>query len=453
MKWSLRAVALVAAAAGAARPVPRAHAEAAPAPERRAVTTMTLAQALDTALAHNPQLAIAAETIAAADAQATSDATLRLPVVNAKANMLVWNRALVADLGPDIGMVRIRDQVTGAVELSVAQPLSGALVIGKLVERDHAAAAASRAQRDGLRVDVAYQTAEVYLGALQAQTLAQVAAQTLQQLDADLQHARALLQAGALQRVDVLRLEVERARVEQQQLETQTAALSDRRRLALLLGLPDGSELALVEIDTTPPPLPFDEDEAVARARRDRADAKIASANRQVAELGVAVSRARYFPTVSLLGVYTHALNAGGSFATIPDSAYVGLSVDWNVWDWGKRGADVDAARAVSRQAELSQAAAVDQVAVEARVRWQVARTELASLEVAGRGEAAAAEAQRLLAARFAQGAATTVEVVDAETALANARSQVAIRRFQYLVAWMALSRGVGALPVPPGVR
>jgi outer membrane protein len=452
MTWSLRTVALVAAAAGAPGQVPGAHAEPAPAPERRAATTMTLAQALDAALAHNPQLALAAETIVAADARATSDATLRLPVVNAKANVVVWNRALVADLGPDLGMVRIRDQVTGAVELSVAQPLSGALVIGKLVERDRAAAAASRAQRDGLRIDVAYQTAEAYLGALQAQTLAQVAAQTLQQLDADLQHAQALLKVGALQRVDVLRLEVERARVEQQQLEAQTAALGDRRRLGLLLGLPDGSELALVDIDTTPPPLPFDEDEAVVRARRDRADTKVASANRQVAELGVAVSRANYFPAVSLLGVYTHTLNAG-SFGTITDSAYVGLSVEWNLWDWGKRGADVDAARAVSRQAELSQGVAVDQVAVEARARWQAARTELASLEVAARGEAAAAEAQRLLAARFAQGAATTVQVVDAETALANARSQVAIRRFQYLVAWMALSRGVGALPVPPGVR
>src|SRR5882672_7718786 len=217
MKWSLRTVALVAAAAGAPGQVPRAQAE--PAPERRAATTLTLAQALDAALAHNPQLAIAAETIAAADARATSDATLRLPVVNAKANVLVWNRALVADLGPELGMVQIRDQVTGGVELSVAQPLSGALVIGKLVERDRAAAAASRAQRDGLRIDVAYQTAEAYLGALLAQTLAQVAAQTLQQLDADLQHARALLQVGALQRVDVLRLEVEQARVEQQQLE------------------------------------------------------------------------------------------------------------------------------------------------------------------------------------------------------------------------------------------
>ena len=58
--------------------------------------------------------------------------------------------------------------------------------------------------------------------------------------------------------------------------------------------------------------------------------------------------------------------------------------------------------------------------------------------------------AQRQLSARFAQGAATTVEVLDAETALANAQSQQVIGRYQYLVAWMALSREVGVVPAAP---
>src|SRR6185369_7115283 len=118
--------------------------------------------------------------------------------------------------------------------------------------------------------------AEAYLGALQAQTLGRVAKATLDQLDGDLQHAKILLAAGTLQQVDVLRLDAERARVEQQLLQADTTALGARRRLAMLLGLPDGTELALVDIDTTPPPLPWTEDEAVARARRDRADARVA---------------------------------------------------------------------------------------------------------------------------------------------------------------------------------
>lgn len=456
MKRSARSVLLVAAATGAAllaaHPACAEDAATRPQAPSSPAHPITMAQAIDAALSHNPQLAIAAETIAAADAKATADAALRLPLLSARANVLFWDRAIEADLGPDIGKITIRNRVTGTVDVSVSQPLSGALVIGKLVSRDRATTEARRAQRDALRIDVAYQTAEAYLTALQARTLGQVATSTLQQLDADLQHAKILLQAGTLQQVDVLRLDVERARVEQQLLQADTAALGARRRLALLLGLPDGTELALVEIDTTPPALPWAEDEAVARARRDRADARVAEANSHVAELGVAVSRAGYYPTVSLLGVYSHAINAG-AFGSTADSAYIGVSLDWNLWDWGKRAAEVEGAQAVSRQALLTQGALADQIAADTRATWQAARTAQATLEVTARGLAAAVEAQRLQSARFAHGAATTVELVDAETALANAQAQAAIARYQYLVAWMALSRSVGTLPAQPQAR
>jgi outer membrane protein len=423
-----------------------AHADVAHRPPGR--RELTLPAAIEIALSGNPQLAMEAETIAAADARTRSDAALRLPLLGVKANALFWDRRIEADLGPDIGKVTIRDRFTGTVDFSVSQPLSGALAIGRLVERDRAIAAAARAEREGRRIEIAYQTAAAYLDALQARTLGQVARSTLIQLDGDLQHARVLLAGGTLQKVDVLRLEVEHARVEQQGLGAETSALAARRRLALLLGLPDGTELELAGVDTAPPALPWTEDEAVARAHSGRAEARAAASSSDAAELDIAVARASYYPAVSLVGIYSHAINTGllGS----ADSAYAGVTLDWNLWDWGKRGADVDASRALSRKARLAQVALGEQIAVDTRARWQAARLARATLEVADRGRVAAVEAQRLQAARFAQGAATTIEVLDAETALANAEAQAVIGRYQYLVAWMALGREVGMLPAPP---
>ena len=412
---------------------------------------LTMAEAVDLALSHNAQIAIESESIVAAEARAAADSKLRLPLLDAKVNVLVWDRPITADLGPDIGKITIRERVTGTLDVTVSQPLSGALVIGTLVDRDHALSDASRARRDGVRIDIAYQAAEAYLSALQARTLGQVAAATLGQLDGDLQHARTLLQAGTLQQVDVLRLEAERARIEQQALQAETQALGARRRLARLLALPDGSELALVDIDTTPPALPWNEDEAVARARRDRAELRGAAANRSAAELGVSVARANYYPSVSLVGIYSHSLTA--QFGSAADAGYLGVSLDWNLWDWGKRGDEVDAARSVHRQSRLAEVSLGEQIAVDTRATWQAARTARATLDVTARGLAAAAEAQRLQSARFAHGAATTVELLDAETALANAKAQEAIGRYQYLIAWMALSRDVGTLPAQPQPR
>src|SRR5262249_50305633 len=152
--------------------------------------TLTLAAAIDLALAHNPQLAIEAESIVAAQARANADSKLRLPLLSVRANVLFWDRPIIVDLGMDPNgnetKITVRPRTTGTVDFPVAPPLSGALVIGKLSGRAPAATAASRAQRDGVRIDVAYQTAEAYLGALQAATLGKIAQATLAQLDADL---------------------------------------------------------------------------------------------------------------------------------------------------------------------------------------------------------------------------------------------------------------------------
>jgi outer membrane protein len=432
--------------APAAAPSPDVAVQVAGAPAPIAGQQVTLAAAIDAALANNPQLAIQAESIVAAEQQVRSDSSRRLPLLGVRGNVQIWDRVIEVQFGDST--IPIRERVTGNVDVQLSQPISALGAIGKLVARDRARTAASRAQREDLRIEIAYQTAAAYLGALQAQTLAQVAQATVQQLEADLRQAKILVQGGTLPQVDVLRLEVEQARAEQQRLQAESTALGARRALATLLGLPDGTELRLVEVDPTPPVLTWTEDAAVAEALRKNPQVQVAQANSKVAELGVAVARADYYPSISLQAVYSRAINAGSLGAA--DSGYLGISLDWNLWDWGRRAADVAGARALSRQARLSQAMMSDQLAVDTRAKWQAASTARATLEVADRGQTAAAEAQRLQAVRFAQGAATTTEVVDAETALANARAQAVIARYQYLVTWMALSRAVGAVAAPP---
>src|SRR5438046_3024385 len=154
-----------------------ARAEAVPTHPPAAPRSLTLAAAIDVALSHNPQLAIEGENIAAAEARATADSRLRLPLFNLRANVLLWDSPITVRLAD--AEITIRDRVTGTVDLSVSQPVSGALVIGTLVRRDQALTRASRARRDSVRIDLAYQTAETYLSALQARTLEQIAVELL----------------------------------------------------------------------------------------------------------------------------------------------------------------------------------------------------------------------------------------------------------------------------------
>lgn len=66
---------------------------------------------------------------------------------------------------------------------------------------------------------------------------------------------------------------------------------------------------------------------------------------------------------------------------------------------------------------------------------------------IAATGVTAAEEAYRIQNARFEQGAATTTDLLDAETEVARARLGVIIARYDYLVALVALARAIGESP------
>jgi OMF family outer membrane factor len=151
---------------------------------------------------------------------------------------------------------------------------------------------------------------------------------------------------------------------------------------------------------------------------------------------------------VNAIGSYQHT-EGQGVFA-VKDSAFVGLTLDWNLWDWGARRARVDQAKSGVRSAKKARAFLDDSLALDVRAKWLAASAKRKTLDVAETGLKAAEEAHRLQNVRFTGGAGTTTEVIDAEAEVSRARSQATIARYQYLVSWMALVRAVGELPDMP---
>lgn len=414
--------------------------------------TITLEEAVSLATSGNIDVEVKKEEIVAAEAKVRGTKTYRLPSLGVSANILVWNKPIEFEIGPPMpgvdNTLTARSQVTSTVDVTVAQPITTALLLGTLLDLEKASIAAIRAELDTTKLDVAYQTAELYISALQLVTLREVAQTSVTQLEANLKQAKALKDAGILFDVDILRIEAQIAALEQQVLEAEVGAETTLRALALQLGLPDGTELELAPVDTDPPALPWSEDDAVARAKRQRPEARAVDARVRQTEKAVDLAKGEYLPTVNLIATYSHA-EGQGAFA-IKDSAFVGLTLDWNVWDWGARGAKVDEARSGVRTTKKLRERLDDGIALDVRSKWLAATTKRKTLEVAEKGLIAAEEAHRLQNVRFAGGAGTTTEVIDAESEVSRARSQATIARYQYLVSWMALVRAVGELPDMP---
>ncbi|MBI2375174.1 MAG: TolC family protein [Deltaproteobacteria bacterium] len=405
---------------------------------------LTLSQAIDEALSRSPVVQMAAAAESAADSRVSSTKAMLFPRLRAEGNVLVWDSELAFSLGGPEPLV-VRDQVTGAVSVSVAEPLTGLYALTRLIALESAGRDAASAERETARMDTAQRVAYAYFGLLSARAMTEVAAKSLTQIEAQLDRAKSLEQAGVLGRVDVLRLESVRETVRQGHLAVRAGSELAARGLLLAMGsTPDGLVEPVDDFPATPPAFGMTADEARELAAT-RSELAAASARLEQARGGADVAKAALFPSVVAIGTYQHT-EGQGPFQP-KNSFFGGAMLTWDVFEWGKTMHQVEEASERARQAELGLAALRDQLRFDVERRLLEAKTAEETLGAAKAGLTAAEEAYRIQSVRFEQGAATTTDVIDAETDLARARSTSATARYGYYLALANAARAVGRLP------
>ncbi len=269
---------------------------------------------------------------------------------------------------------------------------------------------------ESTRRDILFGVAQGYYGAA---GLKQVVTIQERQLAIALEHerdARVRYDAGTTPKVTLLRAEIDRARAEQDLKRAQNNYLAAKVSLATLLDRP------APEFEVEVPPavqLPANADGLEEAALRDRPDVKASSEQVAVAERNRGAVITRYLPTLGAFGRYQYS-NAAG-FSGEDTTWAVGLALNWTILDGFLRESDLRENGARVREAEAARAS----TQVKAREDVRRARLDLDSA-VANRVKAKeqldlARENQRLVDVNYKAGAATYLEVSDANTALLTA--------------------------------
>ena len=117
----------------------------------------------------------------------------------------------------------------------------------------------------------------------------------------------------------------------------------------------------------------------------------------------------------------------------------VGVQLQWNIWDWFATAAQADQARAQLTQAEAALHLVHDTVALEAAQSYFTLQEAVERIAAAELGRKQATESHRIMSERFSQGLASSTDLLDAETALLQARltetqaiTEVAIQRERF---------------------
>ncbi len=216
--------------------------------------------------------------------------------------------------------------------------------------------------------------------------------------------------------------------------------------LANVMGLDAGTPLTLADIPEAMPDDAFerDVDTLIAQARERRPDLKAAEAQQRAAQAGVEQARAAGLPTLSL---GTGPSWVGGSGDTINTrSNAIGLTLTLPLFSGFSTTYNVRSAQARADVAGAQRDSVRLQVALDVWTAYQSLITATQAIRTTADLLASAEQSENVALGRYKAGVGSILDVLNAQSALADARLQRIQARLDWNVFRATLAKALGAL-------
>ena len=270
------------------------------------------------------------------------------------------------------------------------------------------------------REQVATATALAYLEAMRADRSVAAAEANLVLGQTLLKLAQDQRDAGIATGVDVIRAQTRLAQEQVRLSRAQTDDEEARLQLQRIIGLPLGSPFSLSD------PLRFATDTlpaietAVATAEDTRAEIRAAEAQVNVNKLAASAARAERLPSLEFVGDYGISGITPVSSA-LPTRRYA-IQLDVPIFNGGLTRGRIQVANAREREAQLQLESVRGQIAEDVRLAYAALRTTAETVRAADQAATLAERELQMSQDRYRAGVGDSIELVTAQTTLANAR-------------------------------
>jgi outer membrane protein len=319
-----------------------------------------------------------------------------------------------------------------ALKLAVQQPLFTGFRLESTQKMAglNAAAAEQDLVRD--RTETAFVVRSAYWSLVKARESRRVIEENVGQVKAHLADVRNFFDQGTLTRNDVLKVEVQLSSVELARLDAQNAEELAAVWLNNLIGSPLDQEIepaTSVESLASAAESGLEESTGftglLEKASSARPELLSLGLRVRAGEAGVRVAESGWYPQISLTG-NVYSLKPNPRLLPSQNRFYgtwdVGVTLSFDVWNWKMTSYQTGEAKAQLAQALDALGQMRDSVAVEVRQSWLTFRESRQRIGLAKLGVEQSAENLRESRERFQQGVVLNTDVLDAETALLQAR-------------------------------
>ncbi len=275
---------------------------------------------------------------------------------------------------------------------------------------------------------------------LTAEDLLKVSEKRVQRVQEQLRQAQARVDLGDMPRTNVLDAKVALSSVQLERVETQKTVALAGKRLSTLIGADVDLRVEVPEILVSLEGLSLQT--LVDQAVNDRPDLAQSRELVRIAREEAELTRRNGYPDVDITGSYTK-YSDDDLFA--PETQ-IGINLSWPFFQGGLVKLQTRESLSKVRQAEETYESQLDAVALEVEEALLTLQTRRTQKQLVTDNLTTAMENHRLAKARFDLGAASSLEVLDAEENLAEAENLEVNYKYDTSTAQARLLYSIGAL-------
>ena len=333
------------------------------------------------------------------------------------------------------------------LRVTVQQPIFTGYKLQRNADIAEYTASATQKDFERDKSDLIYNIKSAYWNLTQALELQKVVDENVEEMKAHLRDVQSWQGQGMITVNDVLKVQVQLSDAELRQIDSRSNVQLARIGFNSLLGLSLDTEIdPATNIKHEPrnfSDLPVLVQQAVDR----RPELKSMEYKIKAGDAAVAIAQSNWFPQVYLVGNYYSSRPNQRFFPTqdaFKDTWDVGVGVSFDVWNWGTTIHQTDQAQAQLSEAQDGLSQLKDGVTLDVTRNYLSLHRAKERIVVAEKGVSQAEENYRVTDAKFKQGLALNTDLLDAEVALLQAKTNYTQSLVDYEVAEAGLERAVG---------
>ncbi len=416
---------------------------------------LKLSDCIHQATEKNPSLEISRAKVRAAEARYSEVNASLLPQIKflGRVTELSSVPEFSLTLPPPINKRTLFPSITEsyAMRFTLQQPLFMGLKLIKNKEMADFNADASKEDYSRERSELILNIISTYWNLYSAKRIEEALKQSVEQMNEHLKDVKSLFQQGMATDAEVMKVQVQLSDVKVRHIESKNSIRIASMLLNSLIGQPLETEIEPIET----PELQnesihkYDLEDLKNIARERRPDIKAMRFRCDMNYAGVTAAKSGWYPQIFLAANYDYANPNQRIFpqeAKWNSSWDIGLTVQWNVWDWFATEHQTTQAEAVLRQSEAGLAQINDAISLDVARHYYSAQTSSEKVQVAKIGVEVAEESFRLAYQKFKNGLLSNSDLLDAEVALLQAKLTYTQAVIEFIISIAQLKKAVGEL-------